>query len=194
MGAISIGKIVYGLFVVYLVAVIGSGGAGAIPLKWTVEAVGETPSAKITGSFIYDEDTDTYTDIAIVTAGVDGYEGLFDQLANQLAFNVPVLGGLFRGLVAVPSSFGVGLGSPVVRLVFGQPTLSNAGCTIPITTQFGGGVGTCLSATCGVSGTSDSISSGSATASPVPVPGAFVLLASAIAGTAAVLRRRRTVD
>ena len=181
------------MFPVFLLAIFAvlSVKSHAIPLKWTVDAVGGTPTAKITGSFVFDEDTNTYSQIAIITQGVNGYNGLFDQFAYPFSVDVPPLGGLFRGFTAVPSVFGQGQDSPIVLLIFGPPTISNAGGTVTIASNFSSGVGTCVSLdTCSVIGRTETISSGSATASAIPLPGAFALLGSAVAALAFARRPR----
>lgn len=77
-----------------------AGSAQAVPVQWTLQNMTFSNGSVATGSFVYDRDTNIFSDISIsVTAGLDSYgtygPSTFDAIAPYSAY---WLGGIFTTL------------------------------------------------------------------------------------------------
>ena len=59
---------------------------GATPITWTLNGVAFDDGGTATGSFVYDADTNTYTNIAITTTGSLSF--FYDQLLGQATYGI----------------------------------------------------------------------------------------------------------
>jgi hypothetical protein len=157
--------------------------AQAVPLEWTLENVVFSDGGTASGSFFFDADTSSYSNIAVVTTTgsvTTGTSYQYGSVYNAFAVNLteidsPDLTGTQKWLMA----FGDGY------LDFEE--LTNAGGTISINPSHGL-EGSCLSAQCTDVFQSRSVVSG--TVSAVPLPAAVWLFGSALAGLGWMRRKR----
>lgn len=155
--------------------------AGAVPVVWQLNDVTIADGSIATGTFTFDADTSTYSNISITSTGTNGWGSFYDQiapgavsLADQVGFNDG--GTFFFGLI-----FDTGL--------------TNSGGNVGIYVS-PGAYGASLEATCVFEcqfpdpETFRSITGGYVSA--VPLPAAVWLFGSALAGLG-WMRKKRTI-
>lgn len=114
----------------------------AAPIKWTLTNVMLHDGGAISGSFVYDEDTQTFSQISISnTAGSVGTAGPLSEPCSG-AWCPPTGSGILFFADSPPATDMTGIKILVMATTGG---LTNAGGTVPIT---GGSTGTCNTSTC----------------------------------------------
>ena len=159
--------------------------AGASPIQWTLADVLFEDGGTASGSFVYDADTDVFSDILVTTTA-----GAF---APGAVYTSLVVGG--AGDAVLTSGSGNLTGAAALQLVFYTP-LTNAGGLVPLVDlfflQFSSYEGSCVNASCSTLDFARLMVDGGVIGTPaavVPVPAAAWLLGSALAGLG-MLRRR----
>ena len=154
--------------------------AMAVPIKWSVGATfndGTTAS----GSFVYDADTNTYSDIDITTTSGNVYGGLVASLSL----------GPF-GFAAVAAGPPPVIGDPMFFLVFSSP-LTNAGGNLQFRTSNGAYEGTCGNDGCSGVDIDRLVAAGGVFTGPrvtLSEPGTLAVMGLGLAGLGLALRRR----
>lgn len=161
--------------------------AQAIPIQWTLTDVLFDDGGTATGSFDFDADTATYSNISITTTT--------PALLPLATFTSLLTGSTTDG--AFTPGPGNQTGQPFLQLLYFQLPLSNAGGTrylinpfFPSTSSFDG---TCLNASCSSVDYGRIMVDGGIVASTpavIPVPAAAWLFASALASAVALRRRK----
>jgi hypothetical protein len=103
-------------------AFLASMTCSAAPVSWTINSLIFDDGGTASGTFTYDADADTYTNIDIVTTVGSAFDGASYDALNPFAPNAPDF--------MVAFIFPVG-GAPALALGFAAP-LTNAGGTIAI--------------------------------------------------------------
>ncbi len=171
---------VVGCTLVVAAGVLMPNAAMAVPIKWSVGATfddGTTAS----GSFVYDADTNVYSDINITTTTGNVYGALVASLSL----------GPF-GFAAVAAGPPPVIGDALFFLVFNSP-LTNAGGTLEFRTSNGAYEGTCGNDGCTGVDIDRLVRDGQiSTGPPVALsePGTFAVLGLGLAGLGLVMRRR----
>jgi hypothetical protein len=114
--------------------------AQAVPLTWYLEGVTFADGSTASGSFVYDADTNTYSNISITTTKGATYAVNTFSFADPGSFNSSL------DLLTVTLGSGDLTGTPALALFFSTP-LTDAGGTVPIP---GFGIGTCADSNCSV--------------------------------------------
>jgi hypothetical protein len=162
---------------------VGYMNADAAPLRWNLDGGTFLDGGSANGSFVYDADTNTYSDIAInTTAGT--------ILGGATYLDVVV--GTVNGFRVVPDAALADLtGSLNLGIVFFTP-LTNFGGTIDLQLIF---EGFCLDSTCsGITlngGRLIDIGGDPGSVTAVPLPAAVWLFGSGLLGLVGVARRRQ---
>lgn len=174
----SLSRVFRGLSLAVALGFVAS-AAQAVPLQWTLSGLNFTQGGSVTGSFVYDAPTDTYSNVMITTTGTVA-DGSFD-LALTFSSNIQLL--------AVNAALGTDTGDPLIRLLFESP-LTDLGGMAPVSLFQ---VGTCFmgGAACDSIVSLDFGRDGSVTASAVPSPGTLPLMASSLMALWPIARRRR---
>jgi hypothetical protein len=127
-----------------VVVLIFSSAVSADPVRWYLQGVTLSDGGRAIGSFVFDADTNTYTEIDIATTIGTGLP------ATSYGDPNPESPGNSNGLLSVPDDSADPLtGQPLVAMEFAQP-LSNAGGTTTINTS-----GFSFEGKCGNNGASD---------------------------------------
>jgi len=163
--------------VLTIVAFFASASICAMPVEWNVDALVFDDGGTGSGTFTYDADTNTYSDIDIVTTAGSGFSG-----ASYIDVNI-VAGVSADSFVAMIYPLA---GLPVLQLSFAAP-LTGAGGIVAID---GYAESICGDGCEYPAGDYRYISSGQVSA--VPIPAAVWLFGSALAGLG-WLRRKQTV-
>jgi hypothetical protein len=166
-------RLIAGLVVSFLAVFPTS--AHAAPILWTLDL---NPALGVTGSFVFDADTVTYSNVNITVTSpavtFDSSEVTIWSDANSLELQDDLGGDLTDDLLLV--------------LSWGAPGLTNAGGTVPVRQI---SFNTCSDATCsGSSGFGSIAENGNAVASAVPEPASLLLVGSGLLG-AGVRRWRK---
>jgi len=177
------------LFALLVTNLIIMQAALAAPVTWTLTDVVFADGGTVTGSFVYDADTDAFSAVSISSPSLPPPEGevkdpiLFGGLWNDCASYTPLVAGRFGLQCAAPTA-----GSSL-RLVF-DTALGNEGGTLALQPT-SGPRGSMEVYTTG-EGTIRAITGGSLVGSSVvPIPAAAWLFGSALAGLGFTRRRRR---
>lgn len=169
-------------FVVGVLAMTWSVAAFAAPVTWYVTGT-LTGGGTVSGSFVYDVNTNTYSSVNLVTtAGT--LPGAAYTVSHPASGQSVLVANTVNGAVA---------GQPVIALGF-SPFLSNAGGTVAVTNR----EGICNTGCTDYDGATRDITATATTVAPVTVPTmtewAMILFGVLLAGFAAVsIQRRRQV-
>ncbi len=163
--------------------------AEAAPLKWTLTDVTSFGSS-ITGSFVYDADTDTYSHINITTSSGSVIPG---GSWNTLAIDPKYPPSFFVQFVDTTGSDQSGANTLGLMFYY---SLTNAGGTVNLFATY---QGSCLTASCGTLGVYPGDPTpgfnpnvtGYVVASAIPEPASLSVLAAG-AGAIFLTRKRRT--
>ena len=149
----------------------------AMPVQWTLDDVNFDDFGTAIGSFVYDADTDVMSDASVVTTPGSSFDG---------AVYTEIRGGgtspIDNIFLFLRSGTGDLRGQSILQLMFAPGSLTNAGGTIPIFLDANPIVGeiSCLNSTCDMVGEVRDITSGSVTASTIPIPATAWLFGSAL--------------
>ena len=123
----------------------GLGSAQAVPLTWDLNNVVFGDGTTVTGSFVFDADTTTFSDLDLTSSGGTAVPAQNTWVYNTLCVGCQMNGG-FAGFVAV-DSVGPDLTGAAVLSLFGSigAPMTNAGGVIGL--NFGV-AGTCALADC----------------------------------------------
>ncbi|WP_282605550.1 hypothetical protein [Pelagibius sp. Alg239-R121] len=159
--------------------------ASAVPLLWTLDNVTFNGGGTATGSFLFDADTASYSNISVTTAGGGSLDAGFDILG----------GGSAAGANFLNSADGPDFSdSPTLRLVF-LDLLTNAGGVVGLQlNDFSSGAAGCFNADCTIllSGIANQFASGSVigeAVAQVSEPGTLMLFAVPLLAFALARRR-----
>ena len=147
------------LLALFVVSSLCTPQAQAVPLTWYAQGTfGD--GGTLTGSFVYDANTDSYSNIALVTtAGTDLAGYTYGVLTNGGALTFGVL-----------QTAGAPVGSHFIQLEF-VSALTNAGGTVSLSASNFNFEATCsVAVSCGISFPGRFISSGSVSTTPSAVP------------------------
>lgn len=170
-----------------LAVVLTAGTAAAVPVKWTIPSMPLSDGGTISGSFTFDADTVTYSDINIVTAG-----GTTPGV-NTTYVRLSAIGGFATQLYLHPAT----ANAQTAYLWFPAP-LTNAGGSAAIGSI--SEAAACLEPCMGfvadrATSTPGSITGAVIGAAPTPVPTmsewAMILLGATLAGGAVLFLQRR---
>lgn len=186
------------LFIIFLAAT-----AHATPVQWNIQDLSFDNGSVATGSFVFDRDTNSFTDIAIsITAGTDFIAQSFDAIAPRSGnlfgaifttlplFNDDTNPACDPGLFSNPTT----CGSNAIGIIVSPQTMSNSGGTLTISRSF---LGFCSDPVCN-SGSwafrnsyrNTNVGTISTTSvSSVPLPATFWLLFSGLTGLITVKRK-----
>lgn len=171
-----------GLFAFWLV--LAPAPASAVPLLWTLNDVTFNNGGTASGSFRFDADTASYSDVAVTTAG-GGIDASFDLAAGGNAGFLSLLN------AADGPDF---TGAPTLRLAF-LDLLTNLGGEVGLElNSFSSAIASCGNAECSllVGGVDFQLASGSVISeavTQVPEPGTLAMLAFGLAAFG--FKRRR---
>jgi hypothetical protein len=130
------------VFWLALLVGLASGTATAVPIKWTLSGITFLDGGTVTGTFVYDADTNTYSSVSIITTATNPPTAGFVPGATYTAPHPPS-GADVLYAITNPSLPDL-TGTPVVIIRFAQ-VLTNAGGT---TNVFNVAEGTCFSNSC----------------------------------------------
>ena len=176
-----------------LVLLMSASAASAVPIIWTLQNVSFNDGGTASGSFVFDADTTTYSNIMITTTN--------GSIRPGASYGGPVASGTSNfALVTTPDNSLPDLtGRPMLVLLFTAP-LTNAGGLIdiqpdpPITIPSFESI--CINALC-TGGNSltfrVTIAGGQITSASIPEPTTVALLVTGLLGLALIGRRRRKV-
>ena len=154
--------------------------ARATPITWTLEGLDFSGGGGMTGSFVFDATTGTYSDVDITVAGPSLVTLVFDIAQG---FSGPV------SLNAVTSMFGDGSGQPGISILFAAP-LSDLGGIVSVLSYTRGA---CFATTlpCDTIVSTGMFSGTGGTVSGVPAPATLPLMGAGILATGLLARRRK---
>jgi hypothetical protein len=160
--------------------------AFAGPIQWNFSGVTFTDGGTLTGSFTYNADTATFTNVDVTISGSTTPAFNVTMLFDDPAFSSAID---FEASSALPATVDV---TPSIYTAFSS-AMTDAGGTIPILLGGDSYDGICSDTTCStyISAAVD-IASGSITASSsVPEPGSWATLGLGLIGLAALKLRHR---
>lgn len=138
-----------------VLAVLGGGLASATPVVWKLNSVLVADGTVITGTFVFDADTTTFSLLSITTSGGSSVPATSAWVFNTNNAGCEANTAGDSGFCAVDALSGNETGAHDVSLFdTGGPVMTNAGGTLNLSFVR---VGTCLDATCQTLTTPDSL-------------------------------------
>jgi len=173
--------------IVALAALFMASGANAVPVKWNLVDVTFDDGGSSTGSFVYEVDTLSLSEINITTTGGTSFGGAVYAFEHS-AFT----GFGADGIAVISEVVGDLSGETWLGLNLTADPMTNAGGTIPLTSGFFSAFNeySCPDAACGPGGSPGLRGTAGGSISSVPVPAAVWLFGSAI-GVLGWIRRKR---
>lgn len=169
-----------------------AGQAAAAPVTWTLDSVTFDGGGTLSGSFVYDADINTYSDISIVSNfwGPSTYTGENQVFSDVLAFpipdvNAPLTDFSDTGMTLAALHYSFGTYQKELTLVFGA-ALTDAGGTVALVPT----VSNERLFVDVVQGYPESQALVSGVITAVPVPAAVWLFGSALAGLGWMRRKQ----
>ena len=169
-----------GAAIVLCAAFLSTASASAATIFWNLQGVTFNDGGTASGSFGYDDLTNTYSFINITTTVGSSFAG-----ATYLSVD-PGFSSSAALLVAVPNAGLIDIGTPVLVFSF-APALTGAGGTANIGSNVGSAEGTCANAGCTSGAAARSITVGIATT--VPEPSSLSLVPLGVLALLVVKRR-----
>jgi hypothetical protein len=163
-----------------LILLLAAGSAQAAPVTWTIDSLLFDDGGTGTGTFVYDANTNIYSDISIVTTAGSVLGGSVYSFINPGPLSPPSA----SGVALVSSDLADLTGLPAIGIGFAA-ALTNTGGLISIDA---GIEGTCVNAGCDAPNAFPVRNILSGQLSAIPVPAAVWLFASAL-GLLGWLRR-----
>lgn len=167
----------------FLMLFLACGAAQAATVQWTLTDIVFSDGGTATGSFRYDADSNTYSNVDVLTsAGADSSGFAYDSVLEG--------DGNFVALLQSP---GADLtGEPILQLVFQTPLTNSGGLVSLASFLFPPGPpteGICLDAACDKAQMDRFTSEGGLVGTVVPAPPALILLLSAVGALLSFGRR-----